>query len=288
MRVCIIGKSKSNVSLEIKIALEERGHVCKRLQIVDIYFSSTANQFKAFHRRIDLDQFDIFIFRNIAHGDREYVFTLANYLESIDKIVFDRFLKKYIENNINILFLLSQHNIPTVQSIFTLGRKTARDILIDLPHPILIKQDNTDTKNYVMSEEWTDSYDAVRTNTYKKFEFQDYVNTRTLHRVYMIGEQIVGGLRRQILDQDNKLSFSNKFRSAFFQVEGNLADLSQKVAQALEFAFFHIDFVEINGQFYVFNVKRSTDFRLFSKLSGINYCQKLVEFLEETYQNKNQ
>jgi glutathione synthase/RimK-type ligase-like ATP-grasp enzyme len=288
MRVCIIGKSKSNVSLEIKIALEERGYVCKRLQVVDIYFSSIVNQFKALHRRVDLDQFDIFIFRNIAHGDREYVFTLANYLASLNKIVFDGFLKKYIENNINILFLLSQHNIPTVQSIFTLGRKTARDILIDLPHPILIKQDNSDTKNYIMSDEWTDSYDAVRTNTYKKFEFQEYVNTRTLYRVHMIGEHVIGGLKRQILDKDNKLSFSNKFKSTFFRVEDHLADLSKKVSQALDFAFFHIDFVEINGQFYVFNVKRSTDFRLFSKLSGINYCQKLVEFLEKTYQNRYQ
>ncbi len=287
MRVCIIEKSKSNVSLEIKIALEERGHVCKRLQLVDIYFSSIANQFKALHRRVDLDQFDIFILRNVAHSDRDYVFTLANYLESLNKIVFDGFLKKYIENNINILFLLSKHNIPTVQSIFTLGRKTARDILIDLPHPILIKQNGSDTKDYIISEEWTDSYDIVRTNTHKKFEFQNYVQTQILYRVYMIGQQIIGGLQRQMLDQNNKFSFSNKFKSTFFQVEGHLADLSQKVSQALDFAFFHIDFVEVNGQFYVFNVKRSTDFRLFSKLSGIDYCQKLVEFLEETHKHRN-
>lgn len=288
MNVCIVGPRNSKSSLHIKLLLEKRGHVCKTVKLSDIYFKIETGNFVAEHRKLNLKDFDIFIFRHIAQIYKNEAFIFAKYLYSINKLVIDEYLTKQPESSLHMLLMLTKRNIPVVNTVFTLGLKASRDILMELGHPIIVKPKNSKKERYTVSEDWTDSYDIVRTEKSRKFELQEFIDTKNIYRVYMVGQDVIGGIKKEVISFENKLHYSDKFKDEVFEVNNILINIAKQVSETLGFAFFHIDFVEANGRFHVLNVKRSTDFRNFSRLSGINYTEKIAEYIEKISQEFGQ
>ena len=281
MNICIIGPKGSKVSLQIKLRAEERGHICRRIKLSDTYFAIENNKFTAKHRKLELKDFDVFVFRTIANVDKEIASTLAQYLSSQGKKVLDPRLTKRSDTNLSYTYELVTNNLPVLETVITSGLKSSRDVLMDLAHPIIVKPDQSRKERFTVSYDWTDSYDIVRTESSKKFEFQQLAESDKFIRVYTIGNEVIGGLQKTITAHDNKLNYSDKFSNEVIEINNEISSLCKKINKVLDLTFTQIDLVEVDGEYKIAEVKRAPDFRLFTKLSGINYADKLIDYIEK-------
>jgi glutathione synthase/RimK-type ligase-like ATP-grasp enzyme len=280
MRLCIVGPKESRESLLVKNIAEERGHECKRINMMDVYFEVVDTEFRAKHRRFDLMDFDIFLFRAMKKHFKEAML-LAEYLQAHGKTVVDQGLATDRLISIADKFMLSQNNVPQIDQVLTYSLKAARDILMEIEHPIVIKPLNPEKKQKAhVSDDWTDSYDLARTNKDKTFLFLKRINTHEYFRYYVIGDTVVGAIKKTIDDKEQKLHYSFKFKSTKAAIDKRFTDLALKAATSLHYEIVAIDILEFEDKLYVLNTKRAPQFTKFQKLTKVNYSEKLLEYLE--------
>lgn len=280
MNICIVGPRKSKATLKIKLEAEKRDHLCRRIQMIDIYFELVNNEFFVNHRKINLLDFDIFIFRKINSQEKNEAITFAKYLKSKNKIVIDDCLGECFLNDYEIINKLSEEGIPQLNIIRTSGLKTARDILMEFPHPILIKPLDESKERYSISEDWTDSFDIVRTEKSKRFEFQELIEADFYIKVFVIGDKIVGSLKKNILDNDLRLNFAPKTKSQKYEVTEEIKDLVLKTTKVLNYEIASIDLVFRNKKPIIIGIERSPKYQIFNRIFDEKFEKLIVDFLE--------
>lgn len=281
MRICIIGPKKSKASLRLKLAAESRGHICKRIKLIDIFFEIKDNRFIVNHRKLDLLDYDIYLFRTILPSENDEAVTLAKYLKQNGKIVIDNYLVDECLNDYEIFEKLSQESIPTINRIRTSGIKTARDVLMEFPHPILIKPLDESKERYTVSEDWTDSYDIVRTEKTKRFEIQELLNSEVYFRVYVVGNEIAGVLKKYVLEKDLRLNYAPKTRSEVYEITEQIKQIAIKSTSCLKYEIATIDMAYKNEDLVVLNIERAPKFKLFNKLFERKFEEIVIDYLED-------
>lgn len=280
MKVCIIGPKKSKSSLRLKLAAESRGYICKRLQLIDIFFEIQNNLFLAKHRKFDLLDYDIYLFGTILPGEINEAFTLAKYLRQDQRIVIDNGVTYGYLNNYEIYQRLSQESIPTINRVITTGIKTARDVLMDFQHPILIKPLDQTKKRCTVSEDWTESYDIVRTEKTKKFEIQELLESKEYFRAFVVGNKVVGVLKRRVLEDDLRLNHACKAQSEVCEVTNELNELAIKSASAIKYEIASVDITYKKENLVVLNIERVKRFSLFNKFFERKFEDLIIDYLE--------
>lgn len=278
MKICVFGP-KNSPEIELLIgAAEELGHECKKAKLVDVYMETVDSKFKAEHRKLDLLDYDIFIFRglnkNLSKG-----LVLAEYLHSMGKtiiddcLVLDRWSYHYIP------LKLSQHHISYFTEITAEGIKASRDILMEIEHPIVIKVENQEKKNeIVFSDDWIDSYDFVRTTKANNFLFRKASEADFYYQIYVIGEEVVGCLKKTPIDEKFKLNYSKDVKTEIVNIDDGIRDTALKAAKVLNLDVASFDIVLEDGHPYILDANRAPRFVKFQKATEINFAQKVIEF----------
>lgn len=286
MNLCIIGPKNSKLALKIKIAAERREHVCRRVKLTDICFELKDNVLVATHRKINLDEFDVFIFRTILNTEKEEALALAKYLERKGKVVIENSLANTCLNDFEIIEKLSKAGVLQLNRVRTLGLKAARDILMEFPHPVLVKPLEQSKEKYAASEDWTDSFDIVRTEKSKKFEFVELVNATSFYRVFVIGAQVIGALRKVPMENDQRLNFAAKIKNIKVEVDDQMRDFSLKATKALGYEIASVDIVLKDDKLALLAVDRAPKFHQFNKWNEIKFEDKIVDYVEERLESK--
>jgi glutathione synthase/RimK-type ligase-like ATP-grasp enzyme len=282
MNICIISPKISKESLAIKAEAESRGHVCKRIFMSDIYFEVKDGIFHAYHRKIDLLEYDTFVFRTISKYPVE-ARLLAEYLDNNDKTIIDPCLVDGSNNPLNMNYTLSKHGIPQPDECNTNGLKSARDVLMEMDHPILIKyRDDAQRLTSIVSEDWTESYDLVRTTKTKNFSFIKYTDARSFLQVFIIDSLAVAALHRDIQDKEPKLHYSESFQSSVATIDEPVKEIAAKACNALGIQIGTVDILQTSDECIVLDVHRAPNFMRFQKIAKVNVVEKIVDFIETT------
>jgi RimK family alpha-L-glutamate ligase len=277
MNICIIGPKDSKESLMIKSLAEEREYTCKRVYMPDIYFEVEGSIFKALHRKLDLMDFDVFIFRSVNKTMGEAL-VLAEYLHKNGKIIIDESLATERQLPLIQNYKLAQKNILQLDLYQTNSLKSGRDVLMEINHPILIKTNAGDDNSIMISEDWTDSYDHVRTDKQKSFLFQQYVKTNTYARVFVIGGKVIGGISKEIMEEEPKMNHSRWAKNRKLEVSHEVATIASSACEALGYEIASVDILEHDGKHYVLGVHRSPRFTIFQRVTGINFAEKILDY----------
>jgi glutathione synthase/RimK-type ligase-like ATP-grasp enzyme len=286
MKICIVTPKTSREALTIKSEAESSGHECKRIYISDIYFEVNNNIFQVNHRKIELLDFDAFIFRSVENTLWQ-ARLLAEYLLKNGKVIVDESLATERWTAPLAFYKLAENSIPQINTVFTMGLKTARDVLMDIEHPILIKSNYDSTKHVTMSEDWTDSYDMVRTTKQKQFEFQGFIDTDHYFKIYVIGDKVIGGLQKTIAKGELGLNDAKKVKSSAISVNQEMSDLAVRATKALKLEVSTVDIVTDGEKSYVIGIQRAPAFLKFSKLSGINFAKEILDYIENKVNQRN-
>lgn len=277
MKFCVIGPKDSKESLLIKNLAENQGHVCKRVYMPDVYFEVDDSQFHAIHRKIELLDFDVFIFRGITKHEQEAEL-LAKYLVSQNKVVIDESLTSGVLTPLSVAFKLAKNEIPQLNLYQTNSLKAGRDVLMEIDHPILLRANGQSSKEMSISEDWTDSYDIVRTNKLKHFTFQQYLKAPSYMRIFVIGNEVIGGLQKEIMEDEPKLNHSKWTRNRKLEVTSEVAELAQSASSAVGYEICSVDIVTYENKQYVLGVQRAPNFTVFQKVTGIDFAEKIITY----------
>jgi RimK family alpha-L-glutamate ligase len=285
MRICVIGPKNSNESLMIKNQAELMGIECKRVYMNDIYFELKGSRFEAVHRKLDLLGFDVFLFRSVKKFTNEALL-LAEYLYSLNKKVVDESLA--VERHLPFLnkfytkYFLSKSGIPQIDTVLSNGLKTARDVLMEIEHPILIKSISEENKIKVThSEDWTDSYDYARTNKIKSFVYTHSYPVEKFQRIFVIGNKVTGGFERTDIGKEEKLNYITKYKTRNLDLSKEQTELALAAVKASKFEIASVDMIEHQDNLYILDVNRSPRFSSFQKVSGVNFPEKIIRYCIE-------
>ncbi len=287
MRICVIGPKKSKESIKIKEIAEERGHTCRRLFMQDIYFEVDDSVFAAKHRKVELLSFDVFLFRAIDSTLHEALI-LAEYLQKQGKVVIDDCLASLRYFPLMTFTRLATQSIPVLNTAKTTGLKSARDVLMEIDHPILIKSEDAAQKKITISEDWTESYDIVRTSKSKNFLFQQLVDVDHFFKVYVIGKKAVGGMKRVIQGDERLLQYSPNIKSENVELNAKLTELALNACSTLKVEIASVDIIVHSGKHFVLAVHRAPKFLRFQKLTGIQFGEEIVKYAEKKLQRYNE
>lgn len=279
MNICVIGPKESTSSLAIKIAAESRGHYCRRFYMKDFYFEIINGKLTAGHRKENINNFDVFIFRNLNSEYYEGI-QLAACLKEMGKKIIDSKLAD-CPNIMDSYLKLAQAGVTQVNRTRTLGLKSARDILMDFNHPALVKPLENSSSTYTFSDDWTDSYDIVRTEKSKKFEFQELPNVQGYYNAIVIGNEVVGVVKKVAKESDLRLNFSKKFSYEEVEDASKIMDFALKAHQAVGYDVTMVDIVDVEGELKVLEVNRAPRFERFQTVTGVNVAEKIIEFVEK-------
>lgn len=279
MNIGIFCVKDSIAAAKIKVEAESRGHTCRRMRVGDLFVEVSSEGIKVEHRKFDLNEFDIFIFRKVNSAESEIASIAAKYLHDKGKKIIDESV--LIPNN-DILDLekLSKANLPLLKRVITPSIKSSRDVLMEFEHPVIVKPLDLSPERYTYSEDWTESYDIVRTEKSKKYEIIQAINTDTYTRVYMVGFDVIGAIKRRGTDPEKKLNLAKKTLNQIVELSGDIKAVCSRAAKTVSYEICSIDIVEDNEEIKIIELDRSPKFSTFNKLFNPKFENYILNYLE--------
>lgn len=275
MNICVIEARKSRTSELLKLQAEEMNLQFKRTTYTDFFYSTNETGFKVQHRKLDLHDYDVFLFRNVETYSRE-VSRIAKYLTQIGKRVIDSVSSKC--DKCGIHNKLADLGIAMPERYFTQSLKAARDILIEVDHPLVIYSDNNGSSKLLVSEDWTDSYDFVKTAKSRNFIFQKVYNANYFLRVYVIGK-VICIIKKTPSNHVEALNFDTRFKNELIQ-NPDIAEFANDLCRQLEYEYCYIDILETDQAPIVLDIKRAPQIAKVSRFCKINFSHKILEMME--------
>ncbi len=280
MNIGIFCPKDSISAAKIKFEAESRSHLCRRMRLTDLYVEVTDEGLKVEHRKFDLKDFDVIIFRKIHPFDSEIASITAKYLISIGKRVID---ESILIPNSSLLDLekLANAKVPLMNRVITPSIKSSRDVLMDFEHPVIVKPLDLPSDRYTFSEDWTESFDIVRSEKSKRYEIIKAVQNEGYIKIYLIGFQIIGAIKRKSIDPEAKLNLGRKFKSAKYNVDENLQKIAVNAAESVGYEICSIDLVETDTGWRVIELDRAPNFSTFNKIYNSKFETKIIDYISK-------
>lgn len=279
MKIAIFCPKDSLDAAKIKIEAEKRGHSCSKLALNDIYVDISNEGLLVEHRTLELMEYDVFIFRKIQPNEIELVSIFAKFLKENGKTIIDETIINS-DNHLTLLNNLIKEQIPVLRHVYTTGLKSSRDVLMELEHPTIVKPLDLAKERYTFSEDWTESYDIVRTEKSKRYEFVEASADDSFIRVYLINSVIVGAIKKTSLEPDRKLNLAKKSKISKYEVTPQLEEYAKKTAQISGYTMCSIDFIKIDDSYKIIEIDRSPKLLSFNKMYPKKLETYIIDYLE--------
>ncbi len=242
MKVGIICNKKNKTINRISEELEKLGHECYKLYLKDFIFAiENATSPNISHRKLEiLDIYTFFVKLGIDSHNLQFI---LDFIKSNNKKVINGQNISPL-TNFYLFQTLAQNNIKVISLYHTEGLRAARDVLIDLDHPIIILPFEGKEKRAVISDDWTESFDVVKSEKVKIFDFleipEEIYKTNSYHTAIIVGNKII--FSAEVLTKD-KLFWASplkKYKSS--ELDSEIINQIYNIKKILNLDICQIDF----------------------------------------------
>lgn len=288
MKLMIVGTPNTPESQQIMEAALKLGHETFCASGHDFYFEIKDSVFKAFHRTENLMSYDTFLFRGITSSKPEnsnlYNFlVLAKYLYENGKTVVDKKLatEPYIASKIS--YTRAKYNIPVPDTVLTFGRNVAKDYLKKAQYPLIIKSTTgSKGRGVFLANGNKEALRIIDENESKRFMFQEYIPTRFDIRVFVVGDKVLGAMRRDAAEDDFRSNIAQGGTSTIYDLskDPRLSELALEACKVSNTEIGGVDIMINEENLYVLEVNRAPQFRGFVESTGLDVGEEIVKYLE--------
>ncbi|MBN1263619.1 MAG: hypothetical protein JW991_04660 [Candidatus Pacebacteria bacterium] len=230
-----------------------------------------------------LADFDFFIPRSSAHSKKKSLTGLKTAIIrslSTEVICLNRetFFKWPILGKIEQGVILAQFGIPVIPSWFFADRAEQENFFKKAPWPLILKGrfGSHSRKTFKVSS----MLEAKRrlAAVSGEFFYQPLIRSHYYWRVLVLGEQVLGIMRRKT----NSRFFKNGFVKNVS--DQKLKEAALRAAAAINAEFAGVDLLaDQNGEPLVIEVNRTPQFKIFEKKQNINIAEKLVNYMKKQH-----
>lgn len=230
---------------------------------------------------VPLNHFDLIVTRRWDRDDIETIISLLNEFEKAGVKVFDNNLRitHYYTNKKADAFKYAVNNLPMPKTFLY----HHEDQFADATFPMVMKGITSGQGANVFKVR---SYDDVRTvleETGKgltSFLFQEFINYVMDLRLVVVGDEVVGAMRRIPGENEFRANFSLGGDVEKFEPTEEMKALAIKAAKVSDLDISGVDIlVDAEGKLYLLETNRNPGFKGIAQAIGEDVTDKVVEFI---------
>ena len=285
LKFAIIGGAKTDNTHDLFEEIRMHGHLPSIFSIKDIFFDSRSG-ISATKKR--LSTFDIFLARS-GHDkyQREIKMLVRDLLNTQKTVVDDVLGKEYINGKMSQALLFSRHEIVHPITFLASTFASYEKILKKMKFPIIIKPDIGKRGIGIKKVDNRKNALLFLQKNERGFILQEYLPTDSDIRVFVVGNKVLGAMKRHIIKGDFRSNISLGAKAEKIKLNKAIKKVALSATGAVGFEIAGVDLIWHNNKYYVLEVNEGPQWQGFKKTTGINPAKHIVTYAIEKY-NINQ
>jgi len=281
LKFAIIGSAKTDNTRDLIEEIRSRGHLASTFSAKDIFFDSSAGVSSIKEK---IGSFDIFLLRTGHDEYQKEIRMLARDLLDSKKIVVDDVLgREYINGKMSQALLFSKHDIPHPKTFLASSFASYKKIIEKMGFPIIIKPDIGKRGIGIKKFESSRSALIFLKKNERGFILQEYLPADGDIRVFIVGNKVVGTMKRYIIKGDYRSNVSLGAKTEKIQSNSIIDKIALKAIKAVGFEIAGVDLIHYNNKYYVIEVNEGPQWQGFKKTTGVNPAKYIVEYAIKKY-----
>lgn len=242
-----------------------------------------------------LESYDAFIFRSAGTPSGTYLpfrDNLIRYFTQDCRVCLNG--ESYLQiprlDKLTQHYLLSQNSLPVVKTLI-FGKhvplqEVEERLSAELDFPILVKPKiGSQGKNIYLVKKsgLSQKLKDLQSQTYLDLSFwlfQQYLPTRIDYRIIVVGNEVVGGMKRIAAEGSFITNFSQGGKIEPAKLDKRKKELALNAARIFKLDFAGVDIMEDKqGKNYILEVNRACWFRGFEAATSLNVAAKIINFI---------
>ena len=277
------GNVKGFKFLELKEAAERLGVDLELVSYKQMSYETEMGKILIDGR--EMKNYDVYFFRST----KKYWEEVSLILDNIDKnkIVVDPIVRSGRPGDVckaYQMLVLSQAGLPVPKSIYGSLNYLKKEAIKNFEFPLIIKGSRGDRRRQVFKvygkedfKKWTEELSVLEKNGENKYMLQEYIVNKEDFRVMVLGDKVLGVMRRGIGDNPR---LKNVFEKT--DLPENVKKLAVEAAKKCGIWIAGVDVVFRNDDItkpLFFEVNRTPNYTRFVEVTGIDVATEVVKFL---------
>lgn len=285
MKIAILGCERSWSVRKIEEAAQKRGHQVTFIHDKDLVVKIDPKLEVSINGIKDLKNFDVLLRRRIIHGYLQSLIA-ARYMRRCGRLTIPSRIDvgQALDDKMTQAVKLYSAGVRHLPVFQALTRKNAIRLLRMVDYPIIIKGIVGTKGNQVFKvNARSAALKIIKKYRYANVLIQEFVNIKHDRRVFIIGNKILGVMKRIIPKGEYRANIAQGARAEKAGLSKRLKKIALKAAETLDYDIAGVDVIYRKKRPAVLEVNSSPGLKGFSKATGINAALEIVIYLEKKF-----
>lgn len=258
-------------------------------ELAPTIFSKTflGGQKKKVSKFYDITYFDAFLFREIAKT-LEWSTILANYLLASGKTVVDEKIgtEMYYKSKHGTFYKTSTQGYPYAKTFAVTSKISLLPMLGLVSYPLIVKKsESSKGKGVYKCDSKAEVLELLRSEGLKVGEllFQEFVDYRGDVRVFVVGNKILGAMRREPKEGQWKGNIAQGADAYPVEISAEVKKLALDVVKLQNAEIRGVDIMLPKTGPVLIETNSAPQFRGFESSTGVNVGKEIVEYIERKH-----
>lgn len=285
IKFAIIGPHTKN-SRDLAREIRKRGHSASVLKLTEIVLEFSGKNSHAVWKNKNLESYDIFLFRAYSI-DLPFAQNLARLLLKRGKTIIDQALAyDFIPSKAYEASRFSSCNFNFPATFQTLEPESYGFFLKKLRFPLIVKPVNGRRGRGIRKLETKKEFLKFTDENPRGFLVQQYLKINCDIRVFVVGNKVLGAMKRYIPENDFRSNAIPGTRAEKIKLTGKLKSLALRATRAMKYEVSGVDIAEHDNKLYLLEVNSAPQWQKFKYITGINPAEYIVEYALKKYLKK--
>lgn len=238
----------------------------------------------------DLRYFDVVIIREMAKT-LEWTSVLADYLMSYNKTVVEQKIGKqmFYRSKHGTFYQCSKLGVPYPKTFAVTSKNALIDHLEYIKYPLIVKKSiSSKGKGVYKCSSREEVLDLISIEGIKLAEtlFQEVVDYNGDIRVFVVGDKILGAMRREPQKGEWKGNVAQGASAYPIDISDELKDMALNIVQKQQSEICGVDIMLPKTGPVLIETNRAPQFKGFESSIGVNVAKEIVEYVENRFKNE--
>jgi len=284
----IIGGEKGEHINDLIDEISRTGHEATHINVKELIIISSEDGFDVLFNSKSILEFDVFILRSAFRSLKNEVCIIANFLLKNNKTIIDAVVgENYIAGKVYESYLLSQAGIASPLTIQIFSDKNKLVVSEKIKFPIIAKPivgSKGRGVQKINNIEELEKFKIIEDSD--KFFFQEYIPITYDIRVFVVGDEVLGAMKRFVGKDDFRSNASLGSEVKKMELTNSLKDIAVRATKAYKYEVAGVDVVIHNNKECVLEVNNAPQWMAFKKVVGINPAKSIIAYAVNKHNNK--
>jgi ribosomal protein S6--L-glutamate ligase len=284
----IIGGRRGEHIEDLITEINKLGYPATHINIKDVVIISGTEGFDVLYKDESILAHDVFILRSAFRSLKNEMCIIANFLLKNNKTLIDQVVgENYIAGKVYESYLLSQAGVASPLTMQIFKDENKKEVIQKIKFPIIAKPIVGSKGRGVQKIDTQEELDKFKIiEDVDKFLFQEYIPISYDIRVFVVGNKVLGAMKRHVQKDDFRSNASLGSEVEKMELTEALEKIALAAVSAYKYEVAGVDIVIHNNKEYILEVNNAPQWMAFKKVVEINPAKDIIEYAINKYNNK--